>query len=78
MSAQGSLTRLATQCQGNMPSPYESEGSEEAEGASPEERETTDTKWNLILKFFVIFLYFVVNKFYNVLPDPRLPLRASS
>ncbi len=47
-------------------------------GASPEERETTDTKWNLILKFFVIFVYFVVNKFYNVLQDPRLPLRASS
>ncbi len=44
MSAQGSLTRLATQCQGNMPSPSESEGSEEAEGASPEERETGDTK----------------------------------
>ena len=34
------MTRLAIQCQGNMPSPSESEGSEEAEGASPEERET--------------------------------------
>ncbi len=78
MSAQGSLTRLATQCQGNMPSPSESEGSEEPRGASLEERETADTKWDLILKFFVIFVYFVVNKFYNVLQDPRLPLRASS
>ena len=29
-------------------------------------------------KNFVIFVYFVVDKFYNLLQEPNLPLRASS
>jgi hypothetical protein len=32
-------------------------------------------KVKLIVEFFVIFVYFVVDKFYNVLHEPRLPLR---
>ena len=41
-------------------------------------KSTKDTTGNQIEKNFVIFVYFVVAKIYNVLQDPRLPLRASS
>jgi hypothetical protein len=39
---------------------------------------TKDTKGIQIEKNFVIFEYFVVDKFYNMLREPSLPLRASS
>ena len=39
---------------------------------------TKDTKGNQIENNFVIFVYFVVDKFYSVLQYPKLPLRASS
>ena len=52
MSAQGSLTRLATQCQGNMPSPFESEGSEEAEGSLP--RRKGDNRYKVEFDFEIL------------------------
>jgi len=39
---------------------------------------TKDTKGNQLENNFVIFVYFVVDKFYRVLQYPKLPLRASS
>ncbi|MCZ6452068.1 MAG: hypothetical protein O6918_14565, partial [Deltaproteobacteria bacterium] len=35
-------------------------------------------RYLLLVKIFVIFVYFVVDKFNNVFQEPRLPLRASS
>ncbi len=40
-------------------------------------KSTKDTKYNQINKNFVIFVYFVVDKFYIVLQEPSLPLRGS-
>ncbi len=37
-------------------------------------KSTKDTKLDQIVKFFVIFVYFVVDKFYIALKEPGLPL----
>ncbi len=38
-------------------------------------KNTKDTKGNQVIKNFVIFVYFVVNKFYSVLKELSLPLK---